>query len=407
MRIISVYRHPDVMAGSERAMHVTARALKAKGHQVYLLHGMDDMPRTAVDYDGHLGLPVLFDQKSKLRPAGLLDAEKQIDQFVAQRGIDLIHFHGFPRCESLRRLVDKHTTVVTTHCPLCPNGSRYMWKDRKACDRQIGVACFTQGYLHKGCGYLGNQEPQSTLGFARSMLSDAARRDAIARSTRVIVPSKWMKNRLSADGIPEAIIRVIRNAFFAPQNPPDVAVTTESPAVLFVGRLVDFKGPDHLLRASSLISTPHRVWFVGDGPMRAKLEELARELRLLDRTCFWGEMEPEAINALRQQSSVVVVPSLWQDNFPNVGPEAMLMRRPVVGYAVGGISEWLKDEITGKLVSPGNIEGLAQAIEYILKNPEAARQMGEAGHEVASQWTLDAHAEGLLSVYEEAVQANG
>src|SRR4051794_2681061 len=118
MNILNVYPHPDALAGSERSMHMTARGLRAMGHQVYLVHAMDSAPRTAVEYEGELGLPVLFDATSKLPPAGLRAAEERVQRFVAEKRIDLLHVHGYPRPSTIKRLARQFKTVVTVHVPM-------------------------------------------------------------------------------------------------------------------------------------------------------------------------------------------------------------------------------------------------------------------------------------------------
>jgi glycosyltransferase involved in cell wall biosynthesis len=405
MNILNAYPYPDVKAGTERSMHVGAWATQEAGHRIYLLHQQTDVPHTAEKYDAQLGVPAIFNRASKAPPAGLADAEAQVDAFIREHQIDVISVHGYPRTSVLAHWAQKYPTVVTVHVPLCPNGARYLWKDRRPCDRSIGLGCLTTGFLHKGCGHLGNQEPNSLPGFVRGMAEDHLLRRAIGQCSRIVAPSRWMMSRLSQDGIPAKNIRLVNAAIADGINTDKLPLQIHPPVVAFVGRLVDFKGPDQLLKASALIRSEHRIWFIGEGPMKAQLEDLTKQMHLNDRVSFLGAMPPESIAQFRAESSIVVVPSLWQDNFPMVGPEAMLMRRPVVAYRVGGIPEWLKDGVTGRLVEPGDVQGLAHAIEGLLNDPDGARAMGEAGRELALQWTAQEHARRLLDVYQEAVAA--
>lgn len=64
-----------------------------------------------------------------------------------------------------------------------------------------------------------------------------------------------------------------------------------------------------------------------------------------------------------------------------VGPEAMARGRPVVGFAAGGIPDWLDDGVTGLLVPPGDVEGLTAAMERLLGDAGLVAQMGRAAAE--------------------------
>lgn len=392
------------MHGSERAMHLGAWAVRRAGHKIFLLHGMAGASETATRYDGELCLPVIFDRSSKLSPAGLSEAEAQVSNFCDAHQVDLIHIHGYPRTETLTRLAGSRTVVVTVHVPLCPNGARYLWRERQACSRDIGLGCFTTGFVRKGCGRLGNQEPQSLPGFLRGMAEDHLLRQAIMRCKRVVTPSEWLRQRLIQDGIPAEITHTLA-VTVSEDDVPDATsrrpAPDEPPIVAFVGRLVDFKGPDHLLKASVRIVPPHRIWFIGDGPMRPKLERMTDEMGLRDHTTFFGSMPPEQVAHYRSQCAVVVVPSLWQEVFGMVGPEAMLLGIPVIAYRVGGIPEWLQDGVTGLLVDPGSVEGLADATSRILEDTSFAQVLGENGRQATEAWQPEKHAEKLLAIYQE------
>ena len=401
MKILKVYPYPDVKAGTEISMHLGAGALQELGHQVFLLHGMADTPKTAGSYQGSLGLPPLFDRQSKVTPPGFSEALTQAVQFSRRHQIDIIHIHGFPRTAAIRRFAKAAPTVASIHVPLCPNGSRYLWADRRVCDRRVGLGCLTTGYRCKGCGHLGNGLPIALPGFLRAMAENALLRGALKQCSQIVANSAWMQERLVSESFRPETMHVVHAPIVVGEDEGDRA-PDDPPVIAFVGRLVDFKGPDHLLRASARIGLPHRLWFIGDGALRPTLEKLAAELDLTNRTTFFGTLPPGEIAEYRRRSAIIVVPSLWPEPFGMVGPEAMLMRRPVVAYRVGGVPEWLQDGVTGRLVAPGDMEGLGQALETLLADPAQRRAMGAAGAEAAEQWKPAHHAAALLKVYGKA-----
>src|SRR6185295_4672597 len=105
------------------------------------------------------------------------------------------------------------------------------------------------------------------------------------------------------------------------------------PTVLFVGRLVAYKGLDVLLRA--MVDVPGSLALVGDGPLRESLQKLAQELGVADRVTFLGRVSDADRLAWFGRADVVVLPSVSrQEAFGMVQVEAMLTGRPVVSTSV-------------------------------------------------------------------------
>ncbi|MTI38199.1 glycosyltransferase, partial [Fulvivirga lutimaris] len=94
-----------------------------------------------------------------------------------------------------------------------------------------------------------------------------------------------------------------------------------------------------------------KLKLVGDGPLRRETEELAKDLNLNDSVEFMG-YQTEALKFIRQ-ADVFVLPSLIE-GLPGVILEAQFCKVPVVAYDVGGISEIVKNDLTGKLIKAGD-----------------------------------------------------
>ena len=137
--------------------------------------------------------------------------------------------------------------------------------------------------------------------------------------------------------------------------------------------------------------------------MREELERTARDIP--GKTFrFLGYVEPAGLRKLYAAASLVVFPSIGSEGCPMVGIEALAASRPVVGFDVGGVREWLMDGLTGYLVARGDVETLARKIEALLSNEEAARRMGKNGEQlVVSKFRKDAHIDRLLGIYQEAI----
>ncbi len=143
--------------------------------------------------------------------------------------------------------------------------------------------------------------------------------------------------------------------------------------LLFVGRLVEKKGCADLLEALSSLANPPRLRIIGDGPLRADLEERARALRV--RADFLGARDSDQVHAAMRAASIVAMPSRRAANgdcegLPVVSLEASAMGRPVVGYRHSGLVESVIDEETGLLAEEGDVRGLAVRLDRLSGNAE-------------------------------------
>jgi glycosyltransferase involved in cell wall biosynthesis len=153
--------------------------------------------------------------------------------------------------------------------------------------------------------------------------------------------------------------------------------------VPLVGMIADFnfeiKGHIYFLGAAKKIleKIPNAKFvLVGEGPLRPRYEEVARELRVEKNVYFLGKRTdvPAIINSL----DISVLSSI-SEGLSNVILESMAAGKPVVATNVGGSKEMILDGITGYLVAPADSQAMANAIINLLQNPDKARAMGAAG----------------------------
>lgn len=182
------------------------------------------------------------------------------------------------------------------------------------------------------------------------------------------------------------------------------------PIVLFVGRLVRYKGLDALLAA--IPTAEHKAgraarWVVvGEGPEKPHLQRLARSLGIADRVHFAGALRQEDLVAHYHAADVFVLPSVTPaEAFGLVQVEAQLAGLPVVStYLPTGVPYVNQDGRTGIVVPPRSPEALAQALGKLLADGEARRQMGEAGRARALEhFTAGRMAQQVLAVYREVL----
>ena len=186
----------------------------------------------------------------------------------------------------------------------------------------------------------------------------------------------------------------------------ELGLADSQPTVLTVSALREGKGLEVLLRGMALLvrGQPQlRVVIAGEGPLRDRLEELAREKGLEGHVRWLGFRRD--VGDLLAAADVFVLASR-QDAFPTVLLEAMAAARPVVATQVGGIPEIVEPGRTGVLVPPGDPEALAAAVDALLADPRTAALLGVAGRERArehfsiAEWTSR-----LVGLYQEALRA--
>lgn len=151
------------------------------------------------------------------------------------------------------------------------------------------------------------------------------------------------------------------------------------PLVLFVGRMVPYKGVDVLLR--SLVNVNARAILVGEGPKRSAWQQLALDLGLGDRVRFAGQTSPADLAALYHACDVLVLPSVTKaEAFGMVQLEAMACRKPVVSTSLQSGVPWVnQDGVTGSVVLPGDAAALADAMTTLIEDPMLRSRMGDAG----------------------------
>lgn len=168
--------------------------------------------------------------------------------------------------------------------------------------------------------------------------------------------------------------------------------------LIAVGRLVGVKGFDVLLRALAVASRWECLQIVGDGPERAALERLARELGLEDRVHFLGRRTAEDVQVLMSGADGVVMPSR-AEAFGIVALEAWAAGTPLIATATGGPDSFVTDGVDGLLVPPGDSSALAGAVDRLLANPALGASLSRAGATQVEKYTWEEVASRYLHIY--------
>lgn len=385
MKVYQVYNEPRSRFGGERTVvDATMRVLTENGHEPRLL-----MRSSRALEDSWFGRVCAFF-------GGVYNiwAYREMRRLLEEDRPDVVHVHGvYPMFSpsvlvACRRAGVPVVMTVHNYNLTCPTWY-HLYKGR-VCEDCVGG--------HEYRCVLKNCRDSIPESFAYALRSSVARRFRLFHDNvdMLIVLTSFAKGRLLQAGFRDDQMAVVSNP--APM-PETTANAVEGQYVAFAGRFSPEKGVETLLAAArQLAGVPFKV--AGDGPTLSDM--MAKAPRNVE---FAGRLDAGELRAFYAGARLVVVPSVWFEQFPMVILEAMALGLPVVASRIGGLPEIVEDGITGCLFEPGNAEDLAEKLGGLWSNPELRRRMGKAGREkVIRQYGQEQYYNNLMAVYQTAIR---
>ena len=268
---------------------------------------------------------------------------KRIRSLVIQHKVDVIHTHGYKA--DLYGFAARRSTAaaLVSTCHNWPDPSRLM-----------------QAYA-------------------------VADRFVLRQFEAVASPSLPVKHILEQSGIAPSNVSFISNGieldqFQHAQTTLRGELQSDGKQVVgFVGRLVEQKGGDVLIKAAKVVlnSCPESLFvFVGEGECAGKWRQLSVELGIADKVLFVGRKND--MPGVYASINLLALPS-FDEAMPMCILEAMAASKPVVASNVGSVADLVLPGLTGSLVPAADIAQLAASITELLKDPEKAAQFGRNG----------------------------
>lgn len=331
---------------------------------VVACHGKYELP----DKTEHNGIPVYrFPFRTILaegKPGQIIKIRQQVARLKKDFQPDLVHFH-FVGPE----IFFHHTTTTAYPVPTLFTLHLRISNLQGKADTLLGKALRTADWV---------------TAVSASLLSE----------TQEIVPE--IKNKSS----------VVYTGLEKPKLIPE-PLQFEPPQILCLGRLVEYKGFDVAIHSfASLVNDfpQARLVIAGEGPLRATLEQQARDLNVAESVEFKGYVQPDQVPALINQASIVLMPSR-REGLPLVALEAAQMARPVVATRVDGIPEAVIQGETGSLVDMDDCQALTHAVTLLLSDPDKAKAMGQAARKrVLSEFSLENYVNTYDGLYQKLTQ---
>ncbi|MBW1782936.1 MAG: glycosyltransferase [Deltaproteobacteria bacterium] len=370
LKVLQVYKdyYPPVVGGVEGHINLLANGLKDRGIQVEVLVS-NTHAKLETEYINGIRV-VKVPQLGRFASAPL-NASLSIWVRRLGKDADVIHFH-FPNptgeIASLLAGVG-NKIVVTYHSDIV---------------RQARLAKLYSPFLHrflKGSDVIIATSPNYV--HSSEVLHQF-------RDKCTVIPFGIDMDRFSPDSNTLRQVASIRETY-------------EGPLALFIGKFRYYKGLYVLLEAMKTVQGS--LLLVGVGPMESDLKkQVASDNELKDKVFFLGELSDQDIVSHLHACDVFVFPSIFRSEaFGIVLLEAMACGKPLISTELGtGTSFVNQHHETGLVVSPNDVEALAEAINYLFANPEVRKRFGKAARaRVEKYFCLDRMVEDVIRTYQE------
>ena len=166
--------------------------------------------------------------------------------------------------------------------------------------------------------------------------------------------------------------------------------------LLFVGRLVNYKGLEYLIKA--LPSIVHRyskvtrqlhLIIVGKGDDEIRLKEIINQNDISEYISFRGYItDRNTLYSIYDECDILIIPSLTEGT-PKIIPEAMARGLPIIATNAGGLPYMIKDGEAGIIVESANSREIGESIKYILEHPIVYSEMSHSALKTAASYTSD------------------
>jgi len=240
---------------------------------------------------------------------------------------------------------------------------------------------------------------------------------AINRADRIICVSYALKNKVCSFSDVISSVRVVHNGsdikrfVFNPETrdtiQADLGLTPQDVVLVFIGNLLREKGLKEMMEAFSIISSRVRnlhCVIVGDGPFWSALVEIFKANDIGEKVHFVGRKPHHEVPNWLSAGDIFVLPS-WREGHPTVVVEAMACSLPVIATSVGGIPETIESSKNGILVKKGSVEELADAINWLVADPDIRRYIGINARKTIEQcYTWEQNAKSTIAIYKEVLE---
>lgn len=209
----------------------------------------------------------------------------------------------------------------------------------------------------------------------------------------ILTHTQYARNILVGLGFPKNEIIAIPvgtdSSLFVRKQP---AKTVEIIKIVFIGRLIELKGPQFIPDiARKMVAfgfSNFEFWIVGEGDLKSQIIEKSNGIQ--DKIKILGYQSPDEVRDLVEECQLLIYPGIAdkegrEETQGLIIQEAMFMELPVIVSKIGGVPEAVIDGETGFVCEPGGIVEFATKTILLCKNPELRKSMGQKGFLLAQE----------------------
>ena len=409
--ILQINKYYYLKGGVERYMFDVSSMLKNYGHQV-IPFAMQHERNVPTDYSKYFVRDIEFEREIKsnifrklkmgLKVIYSVEARNKLLRLIEKENPDIAHIHKFNNSLTpsiLYALKKKDVPVVQTlhdYRTICPSYNLYDFNKFEICEDCKGHKYFNA--LRRRCHEIGSSYFVG-LNIAIESYLYHFLRTYESTIDLFIAPSKFLMKKMIEFGVDKN--KIVHIPYFVHYNrySPNCS---NSNYILYFGRLERHKGIKTLITAMKHVNSL-KLYIVGEGSYRNELEKYI-EIDNIRNVLLVGYKTGRELNEFIKNSLFTIVPSEWYENCPLAVLESFALGKPVIGADIGGIPELVYSGSTGMLFESGNVEDLAEKINYLLSNKNLVVEMGiNARKKIEEKYNKNEHYMALMEAYSKVI----
>jgi glycosyltransferase involved in cell wall biosynthesis len=404
--VLAVHHFPPThVGGTEWEAFQAARGLQERGHAIRVLcvdppagRHAEGMPWRDETYESLKVRRLAFDPASyAAHPAWEYDNPwigERLREYLEESRPDVFHLMGgyllSGRALGVARALGIPSVVtLMDFWFLCPRLSLLRSDGRRSTVPPVARTCARcLGEERRRYRWAGRLVPWAMAAYWRWRTAPTERierrtaflRDSLAQAAAIVCRSEFVRSAFSASGVDTRRMVMIRQGCDFVDVPPRRLACADAPVlrVAYLGQIAWHKGVHVLFEAVRRMPDAQiAVRAYGDGDVHLAYAATLRRLAARDRRLELAGVRRgrRDVSRVYRESDVLVVPSLWYENGPNVILEAFAHGTPVIGADLGGIRELVRHETDGLLFDAGSPESLARQLRRLIDEPDLRRRL--------------------------------
>lgn len=389
LKVLSVHDQYQQPGGEDAVVYAEAELLRLFGHRV-------------IEYRRHndeISRPGLW-HKATLAPRAVWawDSYREMEALLRRERPDLAHFHNtFPlvspatyyACAKMGIPVVQTLHNYRLGCP-----AAVFFRDGHVCEECVQSGLW-RGVAH-GCYHNSRLE---TLSVAIMTSAHRLAGTWVRKVNGFIALTGFCREKFLEMGLPAEKIFV--KPHFLTADPRERVGAGDY--ALYIGRLSREKGLRTLLTAWKRLNRSIPLRIIGDGPLRAELEERT-QAEGLSNVLFQGRLEKVRVLAALKRARFLIFPSECYETFGMSIIEAFACGVPVIASRLGAMGEIVENGRTGLHFTAGDPVDLAAKVDWAWDRPQETTRMGRAARgDYLARYTAERNHEMLMGIYRQAM----